>query len=495
MIAFFIKFCFLITILVALTIHYLVRKQPLPSFTPKPTHLPIPKKWVIRVILLCISLYILFAFIISTSWFKADEWAFISDYTIKDRVHIIINRWLQSNGRMGDIVGSIIGLSLNRWQHILLTPFLVVSAPLAVFLLVKPKEEQHFFSSNAFFFILFYITIIAISVNTTPWRNYYDFAAAINYIWPCTIICFFLSFFRADLWNTNSDSKLRTVFLALLGIYCGWSLECITLFLLPFSLLWLVVRYRKKLYVPRSCFAGICGFIIGAFMLISSPGLAARGTHELVRSTLDISSLSFNEALAFALNHSPENMAQITGVTVDFYLKDLPLILRPLYLPELMERFISCCYPLLICTALLLITVWFTAPALRRKAMYTSFAIILLSFLCAGSYIYGCIPRKMSYYPAIFILAIACSYLFIHFFHLNRKKFIALTLASCIAFCVTIIPPVVEALEYKHYENGLREVMFQKMKNGEDDFYRHPKTFTTQPKNKLGLISDAKHVW
>lgn len=497
MLSFALKFCFLVILLTALTIHYIKRKQALPNFSTFSPHAPIQKKWLVSIIPLCIFLYSLIAFIIWTSWIKADEWAFVHAHNSSPRtlIHLCINKWLHANGRIGDLVGSVIGLSLNRWQHIFLTPLFIVAAPIAAFQLVRPSKEHHIFSLKGFFFILFFTAILAISVCITPWRNYYDFAAAVNYIWPVTITCFLLSFYRTDTWSPASNSKIRTFFLILTGIYCGWSLECVTLFLLPGSMLWLFFRYHQKLYVPRSCFAGICVFLIGAFMLIASPGLAVRGAGELTRHSLDISSLSFSEALTFALNHTPENLTQITGVTVDFYLKDLPLILRPFYLPELMERFMSCCYPLLICTVLLLIMVWFTAPSLRQKAMYTSFAIVLLAFLCAGSYIYGCIPRKMSYYPAIFILAIAGSYLFIHFFHLNRKKFIVLTLASCIAFCVTIIPPVVEALEYKHYENGLREIMFQKMKNGEDDFYRHPKTFTTQPKNKLGLISDDKHVW
>jgi hypothetical protein len=101
----------------------------------------------------------------------------------------------------------------------------------------------------------------------------------------------------------------------------------------------------------------------------------------------------------------------------------------------------------------------------------------------------------MSYYPAIFILAIAGSFLFLHFYQYNKKQFIALSLATSIAFCVTIAPSVIEAVEYKHYEDGLREIMFENVKNYVKDSHIPPKTYTVEPKNKLGLITDEKHAW
>ena len=457
----------------------------------------VARKWLVSVSLLSVVLYSVFAYVISLSWMKSDEWVFVmmQDGTILDVVHTCINRWLHANGRLGDIVGSVLGLAENRWQHIFLTPLFIVGAPYAVYALVRQRAEKHLFNMRGFFFVLFFVTIFAISVNTTPWRNYYDYAAAINYLWPSTMICFFLSYFRSDLWTPSSDSRSCALFLIVLGVYCGWSMECITLFFVPLLLFWFIIRCRKKLYVPRSCFFGLCGFMIGAFFLISSPGLATRGSGELVNSMVNVSDFSFGEALEFVCNHSPDNMQQIKGRTVDLYLKDLPLILRPFYFPELISRFVSCCYPLLLFTLLLFVISVKELGFRRSKIVIISLLMILLSIASASSYLYGCVPRKMSYLPAIFIMAVACSYLYINLF--SRYSLICklLTAGAVVAFGVTIFPSALEAIEYKQYGLEVRRGMYEKIRKSEKDALIPPVTYPVAPKNKIGLITDIKHLY
>lgn len=497
MIAFFLKFCVLSVILMSLLVFYVKRLRGLYVCCCPAQSSEFSRKWVIIVIALCVVLYSIFAYVISLSWVKSDEWIFIisGESSVRGSIHIAIDKWLHNNGRFGDIFGAIFGLSLSRWQHIFLTPIFIVGAPFAVYALVRNREERHLFNLRGFFFVLFFITILAISVNTSPWRNYYDYAAAINYLWPCTVISFFLSFFRSDFWSKKSDSKWRAFFLTILGVYCGWSLECIALFFTPLLLLWFIHRCYKKLYVPCSCFWGLCGFMLGAFLLVSSPGMDVRGAGEMARCAVDVSAFSFEEAFEFVCNHSPENMQKIKGGSVDFYIKGLPLILRPFYFPELISRFISCCYPLMLVTLLLFVMSVKEYGCRRNKIPIISLLIVLLSITCASSYLYGCVPSKMSYLPAIFIMAVACSYLYIKLF--SKYSFICrlVSVGAIAAFCVTIFPSALEAIDYKQYGREVRKEMYIKIRKGEKDAHIPPVTYQVAPKNKIGLITDAKHLY
>lgn len=497
MVIFFIKFCILLLALSLLTIHYIKKKSSVCyNVTINPP--PISKKWFSAIFILCIFLYFLFVYIIYLSWIKADEWIFIRIHdaaTYKQVIETSSHRWFYWNSRVGELLGSIIGLSLNRWQHIYLTPIFIIGAPFSSFLLVRPKRMKTPFNATGFFFILFFMAIMAISVCTTSWRNYYDYAAAVNYLWPCTVICFFLSFYRSEFWTKRSNSKSFTVLVGVLGVFSGWAIECVTAVLLPMLLIWLFYRYKKNLCIPQSCFAGICGFIIGSFMLFGTHGHDIRGAGELVNSTLNLSSLSFSEAFQFACDHSSENMSQIKGKTIDFYLKDLPLVFRFFYFPVIMKLFISCCYPVLIFIFVSLIAVWTTPSLKRKKTIYISGVIILLSIASTSSYLFGGIPRKMSYYPCSFMLVVACSYLYLRLYKKHPMMCITFSIMAVLSFSISVFPSVIEAREYKHYEYGLRDVMYENMRKDVKEYYIHPPTFSSSPKNKLGLISDSKHVW
>lgn len=444
-------------------------------------------KWVWIVVATCLVLYVCVAYVISLAWLKGDDYIFIAvnDMGIKERLTFILGRYINWVSRTGDITCSLLGIAENRWQQVLLTPFFIILAPIALHSLVKSKGES-IWSMKGWLTIVLTVPVMLLSTQmgeASPWRIFWCYAASVNYLWASVIICCLLTHYRGDKVYARKWMGLKCAGLFALGMYSGWSLECISVLLIPGLLIWYVLKMRRREHVQAPQFAGLLGCLSGAFMLFGSPALARRGASELARRALDPSSMSFSECFQFVTDHSAENMALLKGSTVQYLVDGLPVVLRPFYAPELLMNIWDCNKVVICILAGLLLC------AMLKKQFHIikrGLAGVGLGLLSAFSYLYSCIPSGMSFWPAGFIFIGTVVYLLLNVnLHKGAKTmFCALMMSMAVYICA---PAVQEAQQYKEYEDARLTLIHELAARGVADICLEA-PYPTAPQDKLGLI-------
>lgn len=447
-----------------------------------------PSTWAFIITIECTLFYTLFAYILSTAWLKGDDYIFFecANGSLSDRLLIISGRYTHCNGRLGDIIATLLSISENRWQHILLTPLFIIATPFAAHRLLMPRNES-IFSAKGAGFILFCVFLFTINVSLTPWRNFWCFAAAVNYIWPMPVICLFLSFFREDR-LTATAGKMAIPLLFLLGLYSAWSLECVTLFLLPGIIIWALIKVKQKRHIPAQCFSGLLGVIWGAFFLLATPALQRRAANELAQRAFKADQYDWQQMVDFVLNKTPENLALLRGSTVAYLFDGIPLPLHVFYIPELMHAFLPCCATGLVAFGILALGTAMQRSKAWKQLLLKSSIGVIFAMVCACSYLASCIPTNMSFLPPAFIILLSGAYLFLHS---SGKGYgilkVVLTAGIIITSCIKIAPSVMEAAEYKKYEKQRLAEIHRQIDAGRKDIVLPPQ-FEVIPQDKLGLI-------
>lgn len=436
--------------------------------------------------------YAVFYVIISSSWLTGDEWAFLGSKNLSftGNLKLTFDRYMGWVSRFGNFLGFSIKLSENRWEHVLITPLLITLLPIAVHRLVAPKGKT-IFSVEGVVFIVFFVALFSVSDSLKHYRVFWDFAASVNYLWPLIFIAFFLSFFRKDRGVICDARWYVCVFLFLLGVYSGWSLECISCLLLPGLLVWSLWQLRKKKGIPQHLYFGVVGVIWGAVLLFASPANKCRMAIGVRKRAFDPTDMSFWEIFNFTLDQSPENMAKLSGGAVSAVLEGIPLPLHAMYVPSLMKIWMAGgLIALIICAILMGITAIRKHDS-RKNTLLFGGAGMMLSMLCACSYLYAGIPLGMSFFPATFIMACTASFLYLRLDG-SIGKFVQGGLALLVlSYAIYgIAPSVAEALTYKKYEKKRWDAIYQQVDAGVKNVVLPP-SYPQPPQDKLGLISRA----
>lgn len=450
------------------------------------------RKWGAAVGASCLAIYVSLACLLSCVWLKGDDYIFLpcSTSAPAERFFFIFGRYINWVSRSGEIVASVIGLSENRWQAYLLIPAMVTALPFALHRLVAPAG-QSIFSARGVLFLWFCVGLALVSVSA-DWRNYWCFAASQNYLLPMTAIFFFLSLYRPDRMaerrkRSGRHGKAACAGMFLLGLYCGWALECISVFMLPGLLFWCWRRKAQGLPVSAPCWAGLLGAAWGAFMLFASPALGRRAEAEAAACTPGASGMGFSQMLDFCLNLTPENLRLLQGRTVNLFLGEIPLPLHVFFLPELMRLYLPCCAYALAACALLGACLAFGRGKGAGRALLAAAGGVLLSFLCACSYLYSCVPRGMSYLPPAFIMLASASFLFLR---CGRPRILRPLLAAAAAgyALLHILPAGMEAWEYRPARALRMQELHAQLDRGEKRITLHHH-WAQPPVDSLGLIS------
>ncbi len=480
---------FLLTLLVAVIFCLIYRKyNRTGDLAPKTHSYNISKIWVCIITCEVVILYSVLAFCISTAWLKGDDYIFFfhQDISLWEKLKIIAGRYPNSNGRLGDILGTLIGLSENRWEQVFITPCFILAIPFAMHRLIAPIN-QSIFSLRGAGFILFLTALLPISVSLTPWRNFWCFAASVNYIWPLPIICTFLSLFRTER-RAISHKKIAIVTGFVFGLYSAWSLECVTLFLIPGICVWTLFRLLRKKHIPLQCAGGFVGALLGAFFLVSTPALSRRAAAEFASRPFNPSEYNWEQMLHFVTHQTPENLELLRASTVAYLLDGIPLILHVCYVPELISHFYNCCEPAFVVFLGLMAVHFICYKKQHKHTLIIGGSIAIFSVMNACSYLYSCIPSDMSFLPPSFILLTSCSYLY------TRLQYKIGQAARCIVIagvtCVsmfTIAPSIIEAAQYKKFEKLRFAHIHKQLSDGATDIILPP-LYNVPPQDKLGLI-------
>lgn len=439
--------------------------SPDATLTPKKT----PIFWfVVSILGMGLSL------LLYTAWLKGDECFYCNlqyHFPFVRRVVFAIGHWLGRISRINDSMLIVTSMSPNRWQSFLITALFGTATPFAIWRLWGNRMNSIETAKGTLFFCFcFFLCLVSVKVNGY-WRNFWDYAAAVNYLYPSVITIFFLSFYHPANWreatNDAQHGRFSLFLLFIMGVYCGWSAECITIILLPSLFLFMLYRVLKRLPIDNKCWYGFLGTIWGSILLFLTPALKLRSL-SFCKSLAD-KWPSPEEKLQFLHNLSWESIECFNGG----HRFILPLgtfepFERLYFLPFLLETFWECCkYPVIV-SLVLFACLMLSKSVTHKKAIITVTSIcVLLAFGCACSYIAGCIPTEMSFLPASYIVAALACYLFLQLPWQSARCAVSIPVS---VFALSIfIPAGIEAWQHKKYEGMMYSEIIRQKEEGIKD--------------------------
>ncbi len=442
-------------------------------------------KWGIILIATSLLIYSFLAFLLSLSWLGGDDFLFPHNVSLAKHIGHAIGKYCNGVSRLGETIVRLTGVSENRWQQFLLTPIFICLLPFSIFRLVKHKNHT-IFSAKGTLFYIFIISILLIQLPGNDWRNFRCYAASTNYLWPLVIFALFLSYYRPDQKFSPQKVFLTTTALFLMGVYVGWSVECISCLIIPALLITCIIKtIRRQCYIPQ--FAGFVGTLFGVFFIFASPALSKRSAWASNDSPFNIAGMSFSEAFDFACSITPQNMYQLAGAAIPVYIGDFPLILRPLFFPELLSTYLPfCAIPLLVCLILLVLAC--VSISGEKKRLFTiTLSGIGMSFLCASTYLVACIPFNMSFLPALFFIVSVAGFLFLR---TPTKLSACVSLPAFACLLCFLIPPMLEAYELKPARDAQLRLIHEQINAGKKEIIL-PYPLPFKPKDRLFIIRNG----
>lgn len=401
--------------------------------------------YLAAIIVIC---YLSLACLLKQSWLQNDEWAFLVNGKLPflAAVKAAVRCYLVWVSRVGQIGAVVMGLSVSRWQEWVITPIFASLAPLALFSLVRRKDDSLLSWHGRMFYLTAFVLFL-LSVYLPRWRNYWCYAAAWNYLYPSVCLMYFLSFFRKDAcYRQSTVSYVAVVFL---GLVAGWGTECATSVVFP--ILTAIVIYNligKKPWLSFHAYLGYCGYMWGTAALFCSPALYLRSQLEEETIGLTISDLSAAEYSDFIRHLDWPAVQLLSGVSGVVSLKSIPLFDRIYFLPFIAERFLSCCGLALLFWLVFSICFLLVSPkSSATRTLLGSVSIVVLAFAIGFSYSVQCIPTPMSFLPAGFALVAACMFVYTRLSHRPMKC--ACSVLSLLLGLIIFVPAGIQAALYK----------------------------------------------
>ncbi|MBR5914049.1 MAG: hypothetical protein IKZ58_06790 [Selenomonadaceae bacterium] len=154
------------------------------------------------------------------------------------------------------------------------------------------------------FFILFFVG--ARFFETTAWMTW--LTGACNYFWMSVFqLTFLLPYVNAVRSGKRVDSKLKIFFMAVLGIFAGWSNEAGSLATIFLTTILIFISSRKK-FLQIWMITGFFTLILGSVLCILAPGNFAQT--EFIRSV----NPDFNFSMELLKNHFWNKFIPIVGL-------------------------------------------------------------------------------------------------------------------------------------------------------------------------------------
>lgn len=425
-------------------------------------------RWVLAAS--CLVAFGVLSLLLYTSWLRGDEWMFTPGMrSYAWRAMMGISSYIFRNSRLGETVGFFVGVSECKWQVFLLNPLFTIAIPFALLRLFGRRGES-MASPMGLCFFWFTFLLALMSACLSPWRNYTCFAASVNYLWPSVVSLFFLSLFNPGQWRPEGVFERplwKKAGVLLLGLYCGCSVESLSVILLPVLTAWMFWRLLKKRCIPVLCKHAYLGFLWGTYFLFASPSLYLRGHRALPDLAIDVSSFNAEQMAHFVQNLTWEQLEGLTGGGGIVILKGIPLLYHGYFLPFLADKFLQCSSVGCITFALLLAFLAFRKGAERKRSALGGLILFTLGWACAVSYTVQCIPMHMSFLPAAFFILAACAYIF-RAMACNRAWLAcAVSLLGVAGLALsTFVPAGIDAWPLKHVEQERFAEIHRQMEQG-----------------------------
>lgn len=320
--------------------------------------------------------------------------------------------------RIGESIYYIFPQTVERTQHLLITPLFVALFPFVMKRFSDAKFRMNEWRGIAYYWLMGLMSFMGIVII----RILIIYAPCANYFYPVVWCLFFLSFYvRYNGYKAHSDySTITKVAFCLLGILSGWSTEGLGVVGMLFLLLWLAYWAITEKHVSKLHYAGIISYLIGACNVVFSTG-------PIIRGALD---------------------TNLTGGNVPYNLSVLPLWQRFTYFPEMLEAIGPCVrFPLIFIALTIFVAVIFKQKECYNKQMLIkllSFSVV--SFVLCFVYIVGAVPNGSTFSPASYFMVAALGIIYSKLLESNWKIAILPLLILVITTCIYMTPRVSHAL-------------------------------------------------
>lgn len=364
-------------------------------------------------IVLCLSfigLYMFWYWIISLSGMLGDDYycGMTQGKPFITRIAWWVWCYATHVSRIGESIYYIFPQTVERTQHLLITPLFVALFPFVMKRFSDVKFRMNEWRGIAYYWLMGLMSFMGIVII----RILIIYAPCANYFYPVVWCLFFLSFYvRYNGYKAHSDySTISKIAFCLLGIISGWSTEGLGVVGMLYLLLWLAYWVTTEKHVSKLHYAGIVGYLIGACNVVFSTG-------PIIRGSLD---------------------TNLTGGNVPYNLSVLPLWQRFTYLPEMLEAIWPCIkLPVGILVIVLLVAAISKSKSVFNKRVYATIVVFsVFVFLLCFVYIVGAIPNGSTFTPASYLMVALVGLLYARLLKDNWKVAI---LPLIIQFVYTVI--------------------------------------------------------
>ncbi|WP_314590274.1 DUF6056 family protein [Paenibacillus terrigena] len=232
--------------------------------------------------LLAISIIYIYIFIINTLvplW--NDEHAYSFIFSTSERIenirdilrseYILYHEW---TGRV--IVHTIVQffLLLGKSYFNVVNAFMFIMLMILMTLFTKLRK----FDKLEDFLAIIFCAVLSWFLLPVIGETVFWVAGSVNYMWTTVVALIFLLPFRYLLEDKLllNDSKKNTFIMLIVGLFAGWSQENVAVISVFFVIMNLIYLKYKKLHIPKWCYSGGLGVIIGCMILVLAPGNTAR---------------------------------------------------------------------------------------------------------------------------------------------------------------------------------------------------------------------------
>lgn len=447
--------------------------------------------WLVVYILLCLFVWGGIALYNYLAWWQADTWL-ARGWSWQGVVHW----YLYTNSRIGEIVLRLVRLDYSRWLSWSTFPCCILLVILTMWK-ISGKKLYQLPSMAGCCHTVFVASLLMLAVYTNCTRDYHDFAAMTNYLWPTTATFLLLTRFQSSAFFYDQrvrilPSALKSLLVFLLGVFAGWGTEigCVLFFLGIGT--WILYNIYNKLYINTNAWISLIGFAWGSMMLFLSPAHDGRAADSAPLRIVNPNEMQAEELQMWLneLNWEKLHQLETQGVIL---LDGIPFSDHFKFLPFLAERFWDCCnVPSIAVLILLGIVMSQTGVRYKRRTVLlvvlTAYA---LTWLGTCTYLLKVIPGYMSFLPASYVVVLIAAWLFQQ---LPTKWVSQLLVAlAFLSYMLWIYIPRIEiGLQYKPLERAIWHEILTQKSNGVQHI-RIDKKFIPRPQiNDGGLVSDGK---
>lgn len=398
--------------------------------------------WKICLTVVVLLFYFVFSTYLHLCWMGGDDW-----YCTMSTGLSFVSRmcwwgwcWMTHVSRLGEMLPYIHPLTLDRWQHYLITPLFLISFPFIVKYMLGKYAEFRMWSAKGVVFYLTMVSLTVVGIRTIALLNGYILAATYVYGPIFNILYFALVF---HLGNKNT-SITGIVCLSLLAIVAGWYTEGIALMGLFVLLCYIMYCFYNRIVIGQAKYISIIFYFIGGFNVLFSPGPIVRGT------------LGGNS---------------ITGGNVPYNLFSLGIFERLTYIPEwLYSIYMSMKVDFLLIIVLSVLVYVFRRKMVNDRLWMPVLAFIAVGLLSALAYLVGgAIPNSSTYIPSCYMLCVAVAFLLARV--LDRKPLPGIIIGSCVLlfFSIQIMDKILTMSPLKHYEREIYHEICRQRESGNSD--------------------------